>query len=297
MEINNADDISKSSSLFSISNELLYYFVVLVMAESFSLAASKLNMTPQGLNKAIITLENILRIQLVDREKGYKGLTLEGQLLFEKARTIFVNFKGLDQNLINLNPKKEELINISWSDLCYRDILPRALDKLTSQKPYVKFHVYEMKQAQLEKLILYGFIDIGILYNKPESGLLSFIEGKKVPYIIAGKPQPLKKWHELKYINPPKSETGVFFRHEGQIPEKVFETDGILSTIEFCEAGLAATFILESQVKENLEKGTIAEIAEPPEQVLFTPYLVFNNPATLTPAVNELVEAINGYFI
>jgi DNA-binding transcriptional LysR family regulator len=280
-----------------VSNDLLYYFVLIVITENINAAAHTIGITPQGLNKAIDSLENILKLKLIERENGYNGLTFEGKILFEKARTTFEDIKNLNNGLINLNPEKNELVNIAWSKDYYNSILADALAEIINKKSNVFFKVHIMSVAkQIEVLISYGFIDIGIIYQKPSLKTLGYIEGKKIPYIIAGKPQPVKNWYELDYISLPRDNKGEFFTHDDKYPRRTIHSENSELDFDICESVSAATFVLESRVKDRIDRGTLAQIADPPEKVYVTPFLVFNKNIAMTSTVNELVEKIKVSF-
>jgi DNA-binding transcriptional LysR family regulator len=276
-----------------VSTDLLYYFVLLVITENFNAAAHTLGITPQGLNKAIDSLENILKFRLIERENGYKGLTLAGKILFAKAQWTFENIKNLNNSLLDIHPEKNELISIAWSKDYYPEVLPDILAELINKKPGIFFKVHLMSgYKQVEALISYGFLDLGLMFQKPSLKTLAYTEGRKIPYIIAGKPQPVKNWYELDYISLPLDNKGEFLRYGEKYPKRTVHSENSELDFDICESTRAATFVLESRVKGRIDRGTLAEVALPPEKVYITPYLVFNKNITMTASVRELVEKI-----
>jgi DNA-binding transcriptional LysR family regulator len=297
MSNNKAEFPDIINSPLPISNDLLYYFVLMAITENFNATAHTLGITPQGLNKAIDSLENTLKLKLIERENGYNGLTFEGKILFEKAQRTFENIKNLNNSLLNINPEKNELINISWSKDYYNNLLADSLAEIMDKKNNVFFKVHIMSNnKQIEKLISYGFIDIGIMFQKPSLKTLAYIEGKKIPFIIAGRPQPEKNWYELDYISLPKDSKGEFSMHEDKYPGRIVNSENAELDFDICENIMAATFVLESRIKGRLDRGTLAEIAQPPEKVYLTPFLVFSKNIVMTETVNELVEKIKVVF-
>ena len=80
----------------------LVYYVALSQEEHFGRAARACGVTQSTLSTAIRQLENEIGAPLIERDKRFKGFTVEGKVLLDWATRIISDRKNLDQQIGSL---------------------------------------------------------------------------------------------------------------------------------------------------------------------------------------------------
>ena len=85
----------------------LKYFIEFARIKNFSKAADKLEISQPALSLQIQKLEEEFQHQLVDRTKKPLGLTVEGELFYEKALKIMQQIEDLKNFSIEIEEQYE----------------------------------------------------------------------------------------------------------------------------------------------------------------------------------------------
>ncbi len=284
-----------NSQLKSLNLEWLRYFVVLAEVGNFSIAAEHLHITQQALSKAISGIESQLGIILIERKRNSNKLTDAGKLLLDKSRVVLNNLYDIDKTFDDFRfGKPGGTITIGVSSFCGVYILPEVLGSFLASFPDVYPKIYTMGSEEIEKLVLSGDIEIGLVVIPPEKKEVNYIEGKKIKTVIVGKPQPFKNWNDLEYIvfnywriNLPSN------WEEDKYKRKIIaEVDSLPLSLKLCELGMGAVFVPEITVRERIKKGSLAIIADSPFEHHKNPYIIWNRNIHQTSATRLLIEEI-----
>lgn len=116
----------------------------------------------------ILALEEHLGVKLFER-KPFR-LTAEGRELFDVARPFF---EQLDAVEARLQRKQAPSLRVAASELVLRDYLPAVMDEMKRRQPELRFRLRSGLQAEMERWLLDGEIDLAItpLDKKPTAGL------------------------------------------------------------------------------------------------------------------------------
>lgn len=93
----------------------LEIFTTTYKSNSFSQAAAKIYMSPQGVSKTITKLENELGVQLFDRNKQGIEPTISARILYEKSTDLRVIFQGITM-ANSENNLHQEMVNLFIAD-------------------------------------------------------------------------------------------------------------------------------------------------------------------------------------
>ncbi|MGI6216873.1 MAG: LysR family transcriptional regulator [Coriobacteriales bacterium] len=86
--------------------ESLRYFTVLVDAGSFYGAAKKLQISQQGLNKAITSLENELGCKLLNRSRRGVSVTRDGEIFLKHSKKLLEEYKEMIDEILESDSEK-----------------------------------------------------------------------------------------------------------------------------------------------------------------------------------------------
>lgn len=132
----------------------LEYLLVIKQVKSINLAAKKLYMSRQGLNKAITSLEKELGIQLLERNHTGVQLTPNGEIVANEAENILNKIQKLKELYGNLpNPHQEESHIILYSIPAINYALTHFVKTYSACNPcFVNLHTIDGKDC-LERLL------------------------------------------------------------------------------------------------------------------------------------------------
>ena len=94
-----------------MNTEELHIFATVYKCRSFSQAADKLYMSPQGVSKVIVRLENEMVVQLFSRTTQGITPTLYADRLYSQAQDIHLIFEKI-KSIENISSLHKETLNI-----------------------------------------------------------------------------------------------------------------------------------------------------------------------------------------
>lgn len=286
-----------------MNTDWLRYYVALAETLNLQQAADRLHVTPQAVSKAIAGLEDQFKLKLVERAHRIQGLSPAGEALLEDARTILADLENAERRLAEWKlGQPQGPVTIAGDGLWHHYLLPPLLTELLGRFPRMRPKLHEMLPDDVEHWVSQGEVDVGLLLRAPVRQDLDWVEGMATPYVIAGKPRPEgpAPWQDLGYIVP------RFFRREfaqsldgwpeGKYKRRIVAEVELLETaLHLCEAGLGVAFLPELAVRERIERGTLAVVAEAPVQFEDKLYVVWRKgvrPRAATAEVLKLLGAL-----
>ena len=144
--------------------DYLNYFIEIARTGSISRAAEKLNMTPQGLNRAIKTLESELDVSLYTTTHHGITLTKQGELLQKASQDILNRWQQFENDLatsLQVNTISDTLtIGITPPVLEY--FLSQILPIFSAQHPEVLIDIREAEHLEIYTLLEKNELDLGL---------------------------------------------------------------------------------------------------------------------------------------
>lgn len=129
---------------------------------SFSVAATRLNVTQSTLSKRIAELEAALNVPLFDRSAQRSVLTEHGTRILGHAHKI-LQFEGEIHQLLSTPLRLSGLCRFGVSELTALTWFPKFVARITSEHPDLALEPYVDLAAGLEKRLIRGEIDFAIL--------------------------------------------------------------------------------------------------------------------------------------
>ena len=137
----------------------------MVVAEqgSFSRAADELFLTQPAVSKRIVKLENQLKTRLFDRIGRNVSLTVAGQHLLPKARSIIESMENTADELTNLSGRVGGRLKIATSHHISLHRLPAPLSKFIALYPQVELDIQFAESEVIYEGVLQGRWQLGII--------------------------------------------------------------------------------------------------------------------------------------
>ena len=263
-----------------VNIEWLRYFVTLAGSPSVAAAAEQLHITPQTLSHALAGLEQFYGQVLVDRGARLRGLTPAGAALLPEARTLLVGLENTDRLMAEFKEDRPRgPVRIGATTILNSAVLPSLLAEIVTAFPEITPKLYAMRSSDIEVRVASGDIDFGLFLRPAKHPGVESLEVLRSPFLVIGKPQPMRPWHEHGYVvprhfpedrltnpNPCASDHGLEERwqHEGHGRRITVESDQFETTIALCEAGAGVAFLPEIVARRFIQLGTLAVVAEAP---------------------------------
>lgn len=278
--------------------EWLRYFATLAETRNFHTAAEQLHITPQALSKAIAGLEEQFKVRLVDRKHRVEGLTPAGEALLEEAQTVLQSLENAERRMAEWRSKQPKgPVRIAGDSLWHHYLMPPLLAELTNTYPGIRPQLHEMLPDDVEHWVSAGEIDIGLLLRPPTRTDLDWRAGIESPYVIAGLPQPMRPWQELRYIVPRhfrrKMPASLDGWPEGKFKRRIAAEVELLDTaIHLVASGVGVAFLPELALREHLAQGRLAVVAEAPCQFADQLYIVWRKGIRPSSAAREVLSRL-----
>lgn len=281
-----------------INPDWLRYFLALADTRNYHAAAERLHVTPQALSKAIAGLEAHYGLPLVERGHRVRGLTPAGEALVEEARRVLAGLENADRRMAELRAGEPQgPVRVAGLDVWVNYLMPEVVKTLRERHPRVTPKFYNMLPDDVARWVAAGEVDLGLLLAPPTNAELAWAEGMRTPYVIAGKPQAKGEWNDFEYVVP------RFFRREPTValdgwPEEQFprriacEVEMLENAIYLCEAGAGVAFLPELAIRDRLQRGTLAIVADTPVQFADQLFVTWRKAVRLTPAATEVLAAL-----
>lgn len=142
----------------------------MVVAEqgSFSRAADELFITQPAVSKRIVKLEGQLKTRLFDRIGRTVSLTVAGQHLLPKAKSILATMENTVDELTNLSGRVGGQLRIATSHHISLHRLPQPLRQFIALYPQVEIDIQFAESEVIYEGLLQGLWQLGIITLNPE---------------------------------------------------------------------------------------------------------------------------------
>lgn len=189
----------------------LRYFARVAELGGFARAAADLNIAQSSLSQHVASLEAELRVRLLDRHSRGVTLTVAGNALLKRAKSILLEFDGIRADIRSLEQFPSGEVSIAALAAVAHILGPILLERFRVEMPQVRLVVREALPAQVHEWLITGRSEFAIQYSVEAHGAIEgvpllrdkicVIGSKNLPPLPA-KGVPLKQIDALPLVLP-----------------------------------------------------------------------------------------------
>jgi DNA-binding transcriptional LysR family regulator len=169
-----------------IELRLLRYFVAVAETEHVGRAAIRLHISQSPLSRQIRQLEDLLGVELFEREKRRIRLTTAGRWLLEPARDMLARADGLLREARARADGEAGQIAIGFVSAALQSgVLPAALRTLRRERPDVRIALRQAASRDQLAALRAGELDLAIVHRAPRTPELDVRPLLAQPYVLA----------------------------------------------------------------------------------------------------------------
>lgn len=247
----------------------LVAFVRTVAAGSFSAAARDLKTTPSAISKSVGRLEKKIGVRLFLRSTRAVTLTQDGEIFFEHVAPLLRNLDASDE-IITSRTAPTGRLRISMPG----ELAPLLLPELFSDfaVAYPDLHLDIGMTDRFVNLVGEDY-DVALRAGNPTQGDLMVRRLANLPMIVVGSPSLMETWGRADTANalaelpfarfvmagtvpPLQLADGTSFVPSGRV-----DCDSGTGMIQAAASGLGAAHVLRCLVADQLEAGTLVDLA------------------------------------
>jgi DNA-binding transcriptional LysR family regulator len=277
--------------------DALRYFLAAIELGSFQAAAERLHVTPQAVGKAIAALEARLGPLLI-RDRRLRGLTPTGRALAAEARGLVAALSDLPSCVAPIgSPTPAGPVAVAGPSSVAQYVLPPVVAALRAKHPRVKPQVFALDTGRVERSLLDGELDLGVLASAPTREGLEAAPGPEArAVIVAAGGTPPGDWSDFEYVVPRALDASG--RAIDGWPPRGFprrlaaETNQLEVAIRLAEAGVGASVVPLVAVRDRLAAGTLVVVARPPVAIAARLWVTWRAGDRRSAAAIALAEAL-----
>ena len=148
---------------YQIEIRHLKYFLAVAENLNFRTAAESLFISQPGLSRQIQQMEEILDVNLFERNKKNVKLTAAGEYFEKEIRRILNDLESVETRVRFINTNVYGTLRVGFVGSAMHKIIPDLLKKLKDQFPGIQTNLDEMQNNDQVKGILNGFLDVGFV--------------------------------------------------------------------------------------------------------------------------------------
>jgi DNA-binding transcriptional LysR family regulator len=189
-------DASAAIALASgLELRLLRYFVAVAEAEHVGRAAARLHISQSPLSRQIRQLEEVLGVQLFERERQRIRITAAGRWLLGEARDMLARAALLVREAHERSDGEAGQIAIGFVGAALSSgVLPHALRRLRAERPQVRIVLRQGSSPDQLAGLRAGELDLALVHRPPRTPELDAQLLLEQPYVLAvPRPGPLTR--------------------------------------------------------------------------------------------------------
>ena len=148
---------------FDLTLRQLRYFVAAAQTGQFSMAAANEHVSQSAITNAVLALEHGLGTRLFERSPQGVALTPDGQDFYNHARRVL----DAARDAVHMPPFRAHdlrgTVRIAASYTLLGYFLPELLARFRATYPFIEFDLRDMERSDIEKAVLDGETDIGVV--------------------------------------------------------------------------------------------------------------------------------------
>ncbi len=246
----------------------------------FRKAAEALAIAQPALSRAVMQLEEALKVRLLERTRRGVALTPAGHALLERVEPVLRAVSRLPEHMEAVSLGQTGSVRIAFNGLAMATVLPGILREFHRRHPGIRLELNESPTSAQLATLAAGDVDCGFLH--PDSltpGLMTHLllrerNGVLLPadHPLAEKPDlRLRDLRDTPFVLFPRIHNPGFydrmlvaFSRAGIAPRILEEVWPRANGIGFVRAGMGATFMCPSEVRQLPPEGVRFRTLEGP---------------------------------
>ena len=237
--------------------DALRAFVVLAEELNFGRTARRLHLSQPALTKQIKRLEEEIGGRLFERTTGRVDLTLAGEVLRERTRTLVNDASAWESFARQAMRGELGSLRIGFGIATLGDLLPRAVIAFRKAYPNVMLELHDMPSRLQMEGLLEGSIDLGFIRMPVASTGLQITPVLEEELLLAvartrfaDAPISLPKLREEPFVLISHSTSSTFHQHAisvcaaaGFTPTVIQEASELFTVLNLVRAGLGVSLV------------------------------------------------------
>ena len=154
---------------------VLRYFIEVAREQNITAAAERLHITQPKLSKQLIDLEGELRKKLFVRGKRKTTLTEDGMFLYRRAQEIVDLADKTEAAFRSTDDAVTGGVSIGCGETEGMEVVIKAMQKLHSEHPDVRFHLYSGNGEDVSERLDNGLVDFGLFVGNTDLDKYDYI--------------------------------------------------------------------------------------------------------------------------
>ena len=246
---------------------------------NFAMAAARLHITQSSLSKRIAELESELDQMLFDRSHKHSALTLAGERLLPRCRTMLDMAQDI-RIAARHSSEVESLTGVcrfGISELSASTWLPRFVDRARAMHPKLLLEPQIVLTRQLERLVQKGELDFAVVAGTPLSAALANQVVAQVPFTWVASPRFAHPGHVLTaedfarldiLTHPPDSGLSTVFNswltiHRLKV-RRVILCNSLTTITGLAVSNMGLSFLPTSYVQPLVDRGKLVTLRSDP---------------------------------
>lgn len=278
----------------------LMAFVKVVENKSFTKAAKALYMTQPAVSWQIKSLEEDLKLQLLERRERYIQLTEAGKLFYLHARRLVSQYERMLEEMEQFKGLERGRLILGASTIPGEYLLPAFIGTFKRALPGVEIYLQISNTGAIVERLLDDELHLGVIGAKVKENKLEqlpFMEDELILIAHPNHPLALKEQVFLADLKGQplvmrEATSGTRLVLSQRLEEKGFSWDELEIVMELgstravitaVEAGVGLSWVSRWSVKDALQLGNVVEIPVEDFVIQRPLYLAYNNRRTLSP--------------
>jgi DNA-binding transcriptional LysR family regulator len=173
------------------SLEQVRSFVAVSEHEHISKAAASLFLTQGAVTQQIRHFERAVGLQLLERDGRGVRLTDAGRTMAIACRAALRSMQVLEDTAESIKTLETGSLHLGASPTCATFYLPARLAGFTQQHPGVKLSLVVEPSVEINRQVVAGALDCGVIEGKPDPGLLAIVLAHDELIVVVHRDHPL----------------------------------------------------------------------------------------------------------
>src|SRR5437667_3853254 len=169
----------------SFTIEQLRSFVAVAEHGHVSRAAASLFLTQAAVTQQVRHFERAVGLQLLERDGRRVRLTDAGRSLADACRAALRAVEVMDDTAKAMKELEAGSLHVGASPTCATYYLPPHLAEFTRRHPGIKLNMTVEPSAELNRRVLAGSLDCGVIEGAPDAGLRVFERARDELALVA----------------------------------------------------------------------------------------------------------------
>lgn len=283
-------------------------FCDLVEGKSFSRAAHLNNITQSAVSQQLRSMEEHLKVGIVDRSQKQFRLTPEGEIFYRGAKEILHRYEQLSCDLQSAKNIVSGQLSIATIYSIGLHELPPYVKKFLQAFPQVNIRVEYRRSASVYEDVEHNIADLGLVAFPQKSRhieVIDFLEDRLVVICAPAHPLARQKSVQLKDLgqyklvsfeldNPTRRATDYFLREAKLDMEPSLEFDNIETMKRAVEIDAGVALVPSATVVQEVKLGTLVVLDIKGKPLVRPLGILHRKGRPLTPAMKKFIDTLKG---